>query len=107
MNIHECSTTVDLPPSALFRILNDEAFLSAHLPHAGSPDALWLRVEEPETTLSWGSSAHHPGSLDVLPAGNGHSELTLRLAGDDDLSGLTTVTAAAIKAVAEETYAEV
>lgn len=103
MNIHEYTLTVDLPATELFRILNDEAFLSAHMPRTGEGDAtVWLRIDEPEATLSWGSPVHHLGSLDVLPAADpSRTELTLRVGGDSDLTAAVADAAQNIKDLAE------
>lgn len=106
MNIHETTVTVQAPPAQLFRLLQDGDRLARHLPRrstAGADAALWVRVDEPDTTLSWGSAAHHPGSLDVLPQDDpARSTLVLRLASDDDVAPLLPRTATALKSVAED-----
>lgn len=106
MNIHETSTTVERPAPEVFRLLHDTDFLATHMPRLsrGEVDApVWVRVDEQDTTLSWGSSVHHPGTVDVLPHADdpARSTLVLRLQADDDLTALLPLTAAALKTVAE------
>ncbi|NNG20729.1 hypothetical protein HJ590_14405 [Naumannella sp. ID2617S] len=108
-NIYEHSTEIALEPARLFAELTDVESLTAHMPRSaslGEPvEGAWLRVEEPDCTLSWGSAQHHPGSLDVLPVGPGRSRLVVRVRADSDVTAQLLIAVEALRTRFEDAAA--
>lgn len=109
MQIYEQTTEIAVEPERLFARLNDVEALTAYMPRSAAvaepvTDA-WLRVEEPDCSLSWGSAQHYPGSLDVLPTGTGNSQLVVRVHADADVTAQLLVAVEALRTRAEESQA--
>lgn len=133
MGDYERSTTVDIPADVLFGYLSDVEHLPAYLPrltsvtslgdgqvevtaHIHPPDGpeqdvkgeAWLRVREQGQTLEWGAAGPHDyrGELDVDPADDARSRLTVRLhterSDGESIEASLEETLAGIKRVAEE-----
>lgn len=109
MQIYEHSTEIDIEPARLFARLNDVDALTTHMPRSAAlaepVSAAWVRVEEPDCTLSWGSDQHYPGSLDVLPTATGTSRLVVRVPAESDVTPQLVIAVEALRTRAEESRA--